>query len=1296
MVLVIATAILLYPGAKTLTLMRYFNLEFAPAYQTYESLYESGDKTLSVINPLVKVNLDYARYDRAIELLEDFVEKHPDRIDVLDWLAEIYLGADKPHNYLFTLERSYAIKASQEKARILISYYGYYGNTVKWLEWLNKATTDFTGTADEYELLAQYHASTGNYIQAIRYAKQSVDLCQNIQVCGGGAVLSVSLLLHLGKEDEAFEYANEVITEKKGSFLIADFSLLFVKAQNPELAMKLLDTLTAEEKLYPANIEATLLAYSATKDDEMVYQYLDHLASEKKLDPFHFNVWTVLALTQEKDPAKLNRMLKSNDPSYLADSTWLMVVQKAYSEKNYPLLDIVSEKIPEDKLVLNPVLRYALEMARNTPPTQEDLSYYLRPDQLGLTDEETAQLAILYNLFGLHSLVKNELQKLPSFEAIPEQLLNPLTSLYIESDMAEEGYLKLMDLKTKLTNPSENLNLSWIMLSAATGRAESVLKYLSRNSELFSETNLKQIYATGVYSKVPEIQLKAAELLIDRNPSYEYKALLGEAWIANGETAKGISLLKTLYKEDPENLKVQIALLTGLSKTSKESSFDQSLFDKLLQKILANHSISNNDLRDLAFALADAGFSDASAQIFFLLAQSAEINSEDMDMLLYLWGNRIDQYQAEWLASVAALSHGKEKGLILSLLASSGYPDLVLPLVSQSELSTEEIFDAYLLALATLHRNEEITTLLAAWLPNETNLDRLKKLGETLRGNSLDEAAEIIYLKILSIAPEDREGLRELGNLYFNLGAFHVSYYYLSYYICLYDPDPVSLFHYAEIYNRDGDRIHAYPFYWAAINKITSETPKLESDLSDILAISYFRLNYPFTGINLLQAALNAPAKDRSVELSLRGTLANLLIDFDCLDSAVSVLFTPQEPLKRENREAILFLENLKTEWFRKNNDPVNAFAQSDDVLVRFRDKGFAWASRAALEDNYGHEWRSFMDYDIAIQLDPKNEDFWRSRKEIIDRHRSFIGTNWEYRKVGLTQTNHIYRYLAAYNPSLFTRYSLIAEYDHFRITSYTNAKTGLTDKASGNRYKNTLAWIQNTYSGETIMGEIYYAPEVVGAGAHYARPDLFGSTLFGLEIRQPNWDFAETIVEHGSRDRIFCERTQHLWERIEGALRIEGRKYHLHPTGSVAESIAWYGDITYTLPQYHWLTIALGKESTITSSYNIDAEYGTWTKFVTVGDNRFQPLSVGQREIHTVEMNYEKRAYRYFNAHARFGFAYDRFGGVTKASPVYGGAVSWNRRPGLTADLTYSHSPSTSTTNAEEDQLIFNLIYYY
>lgn len=1277
--------------------MHYFNLEYSSTYKEYEKLYEKGDKTLSVINPLVKVNLDFAKYDRAIELLENFLASHPNRIDVLKWLAEIYLGSDKPNNYLYTLERIYNLEPSSEKGRILIDYYEYYGNMPKWVEWLTRVTTDFDPRPDEFEKLATFYASQGNFEKALEYAKKSIDVCHDLSKCGDGGVFVVSILLFQGKTEEAFQFANEFVLKKKGSLLTADLASLFVKAQKPEMAIKLLSTLPENEKLKEDNIQATIFSYSATKDDQLIYNYLDHLVSINKLPSVQFNNWTLLALKEEKDPKKLVKTLKTNDLSYLTDSTWLLLVERAYQDKISPLLDIISDKLTEDQLLLNPVLRYSLEMARKSPPTPDNLSFYLRPDQLLLTDEETAELAIVYSVYGLKSLAREELLKLPSFEAVPDQLFTRLASLYIDEDIAEEGYVKLNHLRNKLENPTENLNVAWIMLSTATGRTKPVLDYLIVYSKNFTDIGLEQIYGAGAYSKAPEIQLKAAELLIERNPSLEHKTFLGEAWIANGDTAKGLELLKSLYLEDPDNVKVEMTLLLGLAKTAKDPSFDRKLFDIILSQLLSNDKISPKDIRNVAYVLADEGLLQDSAKLFFLLAQNAELNSDDIDMLLYLWGENLSIDQAEWLASIASMAEGKEKGPILVLLANAGYPELVIPLVTKQDLLTEEIFDAYLLSLAALHKNEEINALLAEWVPEQNNLDHLKKLGHILTDNALYEPAELLYLKVLSVDPNDKEGLKEIGNLYFNLGAFSVSYYYLSYYICLYDPDPVSLFHYAEIYNRDGDRFHSRPFYWAAIHKILNNPNKDgETEHKEILATAYFRLNYPFTAFRLFDEALSKSDLEKNVELALRGAYANLLVDLDCLCSASNLLFIPQDPLKKENRDALLFLEDIKTEWYRKKNDPINAYAQSDQVLLKFNNEGHAWASRAALEDYYGHEWRSLMDYEVAIDLEPKNEDFWRGRKDIIDRHRNFIGANIEYRTVGLTQKDHIYRYKAGYNPYLFTRFALLAEYDRFNISSYVNAHTGLTDSARGNRYKNTLSWIQNTYSGDTFDAEFYYEPQILGFGTHYTHPDLYGRTTVGIEFKQPNWDFAETIVEYGSRDRILFERNQHLWEKIEGVLRLEGRRYHLHPGGTVADSIAWYGELNYTLPEYHWLSIVLGKESTIVTTYNIDAEYGTWEKFLTVGDNKFQPLAVGAREIHTVEMLFEKKSYRYFDARLNFGFAYDRFGGVNKASAVYGGSFTWDKRPGLTGELSYSHSPSTSTTNAQEDRLILNLDYYY
>lgn len=1292
-------AVLIFPGLKTLNLMRYFNKEYETSFQNYETLYRKGDRSLTVLNPLIELNLDYANPQEAIRLLEEFEKAHPDRKDILEVLGQLYLGADRPHSYLQTLEKLYTISPSKTILRTLIGQFQYFGDTAKWLKYLKIITSEYKADPFEYEMLAYYYASQGKFEEAVKEADTALALCQNLKECGSISSLKVSILLTQGQPEEAIAFAKSLMERKYGDLLIPDIVYLFINRNMPREAFQILETAPKSIQHRPDIVDATIAVLYALGNTDTIYTYLKSLSLSKELPEGQINNLISLGLSEERNPKALQEMLLQQNFSKLNDNSWLSLIQLAYKERLLPLYEKLQQTISKESLVLNPILHYALEMSLPNPPTPHDLGFYLRPDLLLLTDEESVQLAIIYHNLGFKTMAKEELQNLPSFEAVPYNLLSTISFLYIDLDIAEDGYKKIQAYLNRLKEPPVPLEIAWLILSTATGREAQVAKWLAVQQQTLLEGDIRQIYEAASLSKHPKTALYTAELLLARNPSVNYQVLYANALVMDGQVAKGVELLTSLYKANPNSLEIELSLLNAFAKNVKENPGLRPELNSLIDKILVHEEITLTQERNAGYALFEGGLNAESARFFLKLAQSSPQSNEDMQMLLYLWGNKINDDQANWIAAQASLAEGKTKGEMIQLLASAGYADLAYSLVKESELEVPEIFDGYLLAAAALHKEEEVKQLLTRALNKSSDLKRLKDLASIATGNSLYDAGEMIYLKILELSPLDKEALREIGNLYFNQAAYSYAQWYLGLYLSLYEPDALSLFHFAEIYHRDGDDFHARGFYYGALSflpemiKKNEETETGEELTTNIGAISYYRLNYPFTAIRIYEDALE---KKGSSNIALNSGLANLLIDLDCMGYAAEFLFN--RTYKSEDKDELLFIENLRTTWFRKTNQILSAYAHSDYVLTAYNNKGYAWSSRGELEYNVGYWRQALNDYCTASKLEPKNEDFQRSIKDIVDQHRSFTGLFWQWRKIRGVQTEHISGLTEAFNPTLYSRVLFLAELDKFRVYSYTNSVTGLTDSAFGNRSRYSLSWTYDFFDGDQTIYELFAAPRVVGGGFHYLRPDLYGKTTGGIELRRPNWDFPETIVEFGSRDRIYIERFQRLWERVDGLLHLEGRRYHvIHSGGAAGESIAWIADLSYTLPEYHWMTRLLGNESSVVINYNIDAEYGTWVKEKTNAEGvQFAPLAIGQREIHTIEMTVNKTEYRYLNLHAHFGFAYDRFGGINKASAVYGASANWIKRPGLNWDVLYDHSPSTSLTGQNEDRFIIGMSYYY
>lgn len=1271
-------AFLVLPKGKSQILLDYYAKDYETPLERFQSLYDQGDHTLSVINPLVQLYLDHADPQKAIELMEGFNREHPGRIDVLKSLSDLYRGADMPHAALRVKEEIYALQPTQEILESIVAQCAYMGQKENWIKYLTLLTHEYRAEPDAYENLALYLAARGEFDQAMSTVDEGLERCKDYSLCGSASNLKVSILLHQDHVDEALAFSSQFIHRKNAMDLLPDFIQLFLAFNHPEQGLALLKEVPEKAQNEPAVIDAKIQVLMALKAHQELFAFLMRLYQENQLKPDQYATLIDLALDQKEDPELLAKLLTPKTVPELPEETWYSLIDWALENKQFALLDRLKNELPEPLIVTAPLLRYTLEMTGAHAPRPDHLSFYLRPQTESLSGEETARLAIFYHQIGLHDMAREELQSLASFDRISLSLIPQLSTLYWEKPLAEQGYAKIDALKSSLEEVPLSLMSSWAALSILTGRDKQAKIWLDLNIHALSKTDLTQVIDSSMLAKNPSLNLDAATELFNRYPSPESSLAYANALVLAKEYEKGIAILKELTATDPQLKNLNYFLLLALAKASMANP--QYLRD--LDEGLKNTRLNPQDWLSLGYALEEEGLKEQALHVFMQLVEEGHSTADALEMVVYLFGEHFNAEQADWLIAQLPSTHGKQKGLILSALVHAGYPEAVLTAIHDKEWNDPDIFDSYLLAAAMLKRNELVFSLITHHLGMNPPISQIRKWIDLLGGYQQFFAVEALYLAILEVDPLDRTSLRDLGNLYFDEGAFTHSRYYLGQYLIHYDPDALSLFHYAELDQREGDYFHARPFYWAALNTPFEEKDKTAA--TEIQALSYYRLNYPFTAINLLEETFEKNNTD---------TLVSLLLDLDWTEYAAPYLFNQEYPVKDA-----LFIENLRTTWFMKTNHRSDAFSQSDYVLETYPEDPYAWSSRGQLEYEIGHYREAIDDYAYASSLKPQDENLEQSIHDIVNQHRSFTGAGWEYRKTGLTQKEHLWKLQQAYNLELHSRFLFSGEMDRFDISSYTNDQTGLTDSAHGNRYRFGLSWIYDFYEGWQSYQEIYAAPYIFGGGTHFSEFDLYGTTEAGIELRRPNWDFAETIVEYGSRDRIYVQRAQKLGERIEGLLKIEARRYHLRHAGSkAAESIAWVGDLIYNLPKGHWMVQAMGHDSSALFNYNIDAEYGTWTKRERNAEGTlFYPLNVGKREIHTMEMRWSKIQYRYCHLNAHFGFAYDRFGGVNKALAVYGASLLWDKRPGLTFEMFYDHSPSPSVTGANEDRYVLNWIYYY
>lgn len=1300
--LAVVAAVVVFPFYKPLSLMYYFNQEYQKSLERYQALYEANDRSISVMGPLIWLNLQYANVNEAIRLMEEYIADNSTSVESWKYLGDLYLGADRPHSYLSTLEERYKLAPSANILREELKYYSLYGYDEKSIEAYRDLIQSYRADTWECAALAYLYAEKGLYEEALAYSKKGLEIDSSKQAERYVASMYVSLLLNMNKRDEALAFSVEFIKKNQDMGVTADLAALF-RDKYPEDMMILATSLPEEEQNNPLVIQLKASSLYAQGKGDALYTYLKELLEEGKLPKDQLQNLVDLGLEKEDDPRKFEALIQGQNLNALSDSIFLVLLRKSYKERLSILREKLKREIPKSQFERDPILKYAFEITEEEGFTPNHLSFYLLPKVSDLSPEEQMELALIYDDVGLASLSRDVLEQIEDYEEVPYSQLSSLAELLNRYRLAKKGWVRINRLKSSLLIVPPEVEFAYLLLALGSNQPKIVLQFLEEPHFRLNDQQWLALYYTAMDQKEEEIALVTSSSLLERHPNSFHERLYAEALLINGEVEKGVEILKKLYLADPTSKTVRLAYLNGLVLAVKGNRNYLEELNALLDQELQAPTISKKDFRYLAYSLADAGLKEEAIRIFFVVASDLPFDHEDTKALLYLFGEEPKPAQIDWIVRRTVQEEGEEKGKWLEYLKELDELEIAYSLIYPRDLRNRKMVYIYAEIVARLRKEEELQAVMDDILAFEEDVEIIRKLNRIIHEEGLYSVSERGYLRILCSLPQDKEALKELGAIYFTRGAFRYAKWYISSYLCLYEGDYLLYYYMGEMYHRDSRYEEASLYYLAALGKM-EEREKKDLPMRMVRAQVYHRLNYSLVAIRIYENLV----EEFPFEKSLRADFGNLLIDLNCLCYAAEILFNiPEKPPKKDKKKRrfddfsetdLAYLDSVRALWFQNNNQIEEAYEEILGNVGKYSKSGSLEATLATLENHVGR-WRAAIDdYEQAREKVPDNEEYYRAEKDIIDAHRPYAFLEGEYRKTGATQKEHFFRFEATYNLELHSQVGLFVEQDDIHVTDFANVQNGVSEERHSLRRRGELRWLYHYYDGFETLSQIFFSKHVLGLGAHLKKWDLYGFSQAGIEYHRPNWDYAQTVIEYGSRNRIYAERFQRFCPRLEGRLLIASDQYAMgHLRKRAADSISWQGGLVYQLPKLNSVVRTLGKDSSLYFSYLVDAEYPTWVaRRKDLIGNCFNPLPIDKQEIHTFEFELYKSICRYLRLQGRIGYAYNRFGGINRMDPVYGASLHWDKRPGLTLFLLYDHSPSTAVTGQDVDRFLMRLNYVY
>lgn len=1331
--------IYLIPTDTEKSLMYLYDRRYDESYAMYQRIHERGKGGVPVDIPLVKLHLHFADTNGAIELLQKYVKEHPDNYEDVEYLGDLYKNANRPYEYLMNLSDLYRLKPSVDLLRKQAQLFTQMGDLQAKTATLKKIIDIYQGTQQEYRQLIYAYLDQNDNETAFKTAQSMIHRFPLPAIEPSSAILMIDLYLENQQISEAKKLAlNYVMRNPKvdSTLQIAD---LLLRRKMYGTGLKVIEELAAKDQKLPQVQVAKINLLIGEGKQKIAYEFLKQEYDNKQLPISMEGTFLPLAITYEKNRQTLVDIINHVDVWRTSIPDLLNIAETFISTQNNQLGKLIIERLGPEFLKEHPILHLALSLTLTPASTAEEEQLDKLYGDKKYQNRLKIILAELVSAKNYQALTKKLLSQVTSLAKVEQSDLYNVVNLYIQSGLIDKA-LEMINEMRKIPQPKGSaVNEAWLLLATAKGQVDEVMKFLKTHKSI-SPSYLGDIFFVSHKYGHNQIALKVAEMLVAQDPdSNRNQSYLALALIYNDEINKGMTLFDKLIKAgyDPRDL-----YLEGLVVASKKEHSYRPQLHSYIAELLKRSDIDDNKRREYASILIDNGFKKDAATILFALVKDQPFESQDVQNLLFAWGENLDEEQIEWIAKRAIESKGKEKALWLSYLTYNGHPEIALGQITPQELENNDLVNTYIEAASALYDKSRLAQGIKAALKSETDLKRLKEFGELIQGYKLYSLEMEIYNKMLALNPDNKIGLRGLAFVYYNTGNFKCSRLYLRKYITTCDADYLAYYFYAEILWWKDKKTIARHYYRRALEKInvvqiTKSEEKNEKnqgltkaqeealtkakneakkakckELMLAAAQIYHRLGRDFYSIKLFNTLLQ---QDRA-NPSLRNDYANLMMDLQGYGPAAWLLGsypyyrrenlqTNIKKITAENQGPIVQKraidhyqetldeeeKNIRLSWVRFYKDTAKygkAIKLVHSLIRDYPKDPEVLASAADVHYSAG-EWRRALNNIYKAQLiQPQNNRYYKSRKDIVWDHLPFALANYEYRVTGIGQIENFFRTQSTIDLRPYSQLNVRIEKDWVNLNQYTNVQ-GITEPFIGLRGRGEVA-LQNFFKdGRMQRTSIYFTPTLVGAGLEWAK--AFNGDLMDLALwwNRPNWDTIEGTIEEGTTDTIQLGRTHQINRLTTCAVSWSYNRYNLQGWSTAALTWKFYAALTYKLPQQLGLIKALGDNVEISLNWLLDKEQiDKLRKKVAPDGTLFAPLPIVNREDYSWFFYMSKRFNDYLSFDSFFGYTWDRTY-WTNFLPIGGASVTFFRKECTQIKLEYSHTNSQQFVQTPVDSWI-------
>jgi hypothetical protein len=325
-----------------------------------------------------------------------------------------------------------------------------------------------------------------------------------------------------------------------------------------------------------------------------------------------------------------------------------------------------------------------------------------------------------------------------------------------------------------------------------------------------------------------------------------------------------------------------------------------------------------------------------------------------------------------------------------------------------------------------------------------------------------------------------------------------------------------------------------------------------------------------------------------------------------------------EAPSTEADKEGAERLRLLGAQLLARTGQVSEARRQFGDLILAMPGNPEPMTGLAGVEQTAG-SWRQALAlYQKAHQLDPEDPSITDAIGAIEHEHAPRLRADFEYRRTSGSGTGISTAAIAGLSGQ-----QNFGDAWHLGIsinTAWVDASqvqqpTGAIESITGLRQRSELSLQHDALNGIVAAASAYLTGETPGVGIRGELPDDYGTTFLRADYRRPDWDFFQSIVDNGTRDRIAIGRRQPIIQDLTARLDVGANRYSLQGAPNLATTTTVNGELRLAnLAGVHGLSIA----------YVLDGEYlNKIATGINANGQSFNRIDILSREVHAGVIDY-------------------------------------------------------------------------